>query len=140
MAICRWSSNDFKSDLYIYQSTYGGISVNIANSRYTHDPSVLPEWPTAPEFPGEEVARSDPAWLDYVRKYTERYKALKKMIEDADSEPIGGPLDGRTFSFETPREVVQFLEEEVIPCGKYVFPEGLIDDLKNWELIPDDDD
>lgn len=140
MAICRWSSDDYKCDLYIYHSVYGGIEVNIANSRYTHDPSVLPEWPTAPEFPGREIDQTSPAWLDYVQKFTERHKALKELMSDADLEPIGGPLDGRTFSFETPREVVQFLEEEVIPCGKYTFPEGLIDDLKNWELIPDDED
>lgn len=140
MALCRWSSDDFKCDLYIYQSVHGGIEVNIAVSRRTHDPSSLPEWPEAPEFPGGEIDQSDPAWQDYVRKYIERKRALMELLDNADLEPIGGPLDGRTFSFETPREVVQFLEEEVIPCGKYTFPEGLIDDLKNWELIPDDDD
>lgn len=131
MALCRFSSDDFRCDLYIYDAGRY-IQVMLAESHINYDRSLMPE---LPPLPPEDDIEGRKEWGQLALK---RYNLRHHLMDEAVAVPIGGPLDGKSFLFESTDEVVQFLQEEVIPCGKYRIPEWVIDSLKSWEFVPDD--
>lgn len=140
MAICRWSSDDFACDFYIYQdASFGGITMWIAGNHSNIDRDSLPGWPTwdAEKFPFETLDAESPEWKEYCRQWMAHKDALRAMLDSCEREVIDHEYAGGHFRFETPDEVVEFLEKEIIPTGKFNVPEWLIPDLKEWELIQD---
>lgn len=133
MAYCRWSDNDFDCDLYVYESVYGGFQVMIAGMRTVFDRSLLPDLPPSPDKSDQE----DKDWKDWVQKLWKWHKIRKDLFDNATHEPIGGPYDGQSRAFETAQEVIEFLENELAPTGKYRWPDYLIPDLEKWS--PDED-
>lgn len=135
MAICRWSSDEFKCDFYIYQdASFGGITVWIAGNHSIFDRDVLPEYPELPEVDAADNSNEVKEWAE---KYTEYNNALLDVLDNSPREDIDHELAGAHFRFETPEEVVKFLEEDIIPSGKFYVPEWLIPNLRTWELIED---
>jgi len=50
MAFVRWSSDDFKSDVYVYSDVNGGITTMVAKSRYKDGPPARLEGETLLEW------------------------------------------------------------------------------------------
>lgn len=86
MSYCRWSSDNFQCDLYIYEDVFGGWTIHVA-SRRTDPKAVIPE---VPPF-SEETAQE---WL-------KAYRAHMDAIHAADLIPIGLPHDGAHFNEPT---------------------------------------
>jgi hypothetical protein len=139
MAICRWSSDDFKCDLYIYQTVYGGIQVEIAGNHSNHDPSVI-DWPEDLPLAMLKEGMETPIVAEWANKMVAARRQLFDMLDTAERTLIDHPHAGGSFRFETAEEVVEFLEKEIIPSGKFIVPEWLISELQKWELIEDDDE
>lgn len=138
MAICRWSDEDFTCDFYIYESSlHGEIQVEIAGNHLDHDVKALGPWPESPSLEELVIKPPTPLVQEWAKAYRERNNALRAAMDAAKRTPIDHPYAGRGFHFKTPDEVVEFLEKEIIPSGKFNVPEWLIDSLKNWELIGD---
>lgn len=81
MSYCRWSSDSYRCDLYVYESD-DGFHTHVAGCRHVLDWSDLP--------PPVDV-REDP------EGYLSRHKALMAALDGAGLEPIGGPHDGESF-------------------------------------------
>lgn len=98
MSYCRFSSDNWKSDIYAFTHVDGGYVIHVAACRYVNpDPiPVLPEeaWHTLP--PGEltQILEAQQAWRDA-----------------ATLEPIGLEQDGEQFNVDTAAECVELLNK-----------------------------
>lgn len=44
MSYCRWSSDDFKCDIYAYADVAGGYTIHVAANRHREGSSPFPSW------------------------------------------------------------------------------------------------
>jgi hypothetical protein len=114
MSYCRWSSDDFECDLYIYESV-DGFQVHVASNRHVIDRSGLPP----------VVEFGDPDWAE---AWATRSMAVQELVEDAPLEKIDLPQAGESFSFETGDEAADKVEE-LIALGYHV-PDGVVESLR----------
>ena len=106
MSYCRFSSMDFKCDLYVYESDEG-VSVNVATSRVVGDvPSIN--------------------WADTETVYR-TYKAQMEFMKTAQRKTIGGAYDGMSWYGLSHLEAAGLVS--VLQDSGYIFPEDLIEDL-----------
>ena len=109
MSYCRWSSMNWKCDLYCYEGT-GGFTTHVAGNRVQGNaPELLPL--TAP--PDE--------WLKAYRKQL-------AFLKNAERVDIGLPHDRETFvdpDLERFLERLMYLRE----VG-YIFPDYVIESIK----------
>jgi len=117
MSYCRWSSNDFQCDVYVYEDTCGGWTTHVANNR------VVYAEPLPPPVPFDEDNMD--AWL-------ERHNKVTEMVHESERVPIGGPSDGQTFNDETAEACVARLE--VLRSEGYIVPQYAIDVLREESL------
>lgn len=88
MSYCRWSSDDFRCDLYCYEDVSGGWTTHVAASRTVDDP------PVAGEITGSMSDAEMATWLA-------AHKAQMAWLETAARRPVGGAHDGASFSDPT---------------------------------------
>ena len=91
MSYCRWSSDDYQCDVYVYADARGGWTTHVAARRrvYTEplpDPVDLPRGFTEDQFN---------AWYA-------RHRTVLDMADRAELVDIGLPHDGETFNDLTP--------------------------------------
>ncbi len=84
MSYCRFSSNDFQCDVYVYADVTGGFTTHVAGNRVVFG-GELPEVVTLED--GAHAAR----WYA-------RHKQVMEMVETAERETIKLPHAGETFS------------------------------------------
>lgn len=82
MSYCRFSSNDFDCDLYVYADVGGGITTHVAGIRFESDT----ERPRLPDL------RSDT-----IPEYLLRNKELTEWIKNARRVKIELPYAGTSF-------------------------------------------
>ena len=84
MSYCRWSSDNFRCDLYCYADVNGGYTTHVASNRVLGD---IPEikWPE-----GRSKEETD--------AFMESYKAQSAFLDNCGREDIGLPYDGQTFN------------------------------------------
>lgn len=106
MSYCRWSTDDFKCDLYVYEAD-DGISINVASMRVVGD---IPS-------------------LDWTNPET-LYKTYKEQMDFMDTvkrEPINLSQDGESFYGLTHTEAISMLE--MLKEEGYNFPQYVIEEL-----------
>lgn len=86
MSYCRWSSDNWKSDLYVYASVGDFYSINVAANRLVGD---------APEVPSILTPGLD------MEEYTKAYKAQLAWLHKAERVPIELPYAGESFAEDT---------------------------------------
>ncbi len=107
MSYCRWSSNDFGCDLYVYEGE-DGFAIHVASNRVVGNvPSV--DWSSA-------------------EKLHETYKAQMEFLDSANREPIGLQYDGESFYGLDHENAVDTLL--VLEAAGYIFPGHIITDIK----------
>ena len=109
MSYCRFSSDDFKSDVYLYYSVFNCYTLHIAGARAVSSkprPSVDKVYAVRPPkgAPRKEVM----AWS---RKLQAANKALIKWLDNAKRVPIKNRYAGQTLDLRTAREVYYKLLE-----------------------------
>ncbi len=112
MSYCRWSSDDYQSDVYAYEAETGFV-VHVASSRYKFS-SPLPS-------PVSYAEDGFDAWFA-------RQQAVTRMVDAADSVPIGLSLDGESLSYDTPGECADGLDR--LRLFGYRVPQYAIDSLR----------
>lgn len=110
MSYCRWSSDNWKSDVYAYESR-AGYEVYVATNRYT---SEIPAVPTIGSVPNGE-------WLS-------AYQAQMKAVHNAESKKIGGEYDGKFFLFDTLEQFYAGLKD--IQAKGYHVPPFVFDEIQ----------
>ena len=84
MSYCRWSSDDFNCDLYVYADVSGGWTIHVAGNRIVGEvPRV--DWPFDVECP---EARD---------RFGLQLAAQSSFLETAERRPIQLPHAGETF-------------------------------------------
>lgn len=95
MSYCRWSSNNFKCDVYCYESVHGCFTIHVASNR------IVDELPPEPfnfiDLPKEE----------FSKKCKEHHDALDK----AKHKKIGLKYDGQSFDCNTIEDMRNTLVE-----------------------------
>ena len=113
MSYCRFSSDGWTSDVYVYHSADGWV-IHVASMRYTN-PVPFPELPDHFwELPGEDVFPI--------------MSAQNSWIKQARPVSIGLPEDGRTFVDGTPEECADRLDQ--LQSLGYRIPAGVIESLR----------
>lgn len=113
MSYCRWSSEDFQCDVYVYEHCDGGWTTHVAGLRYVFA-EPLPE----------EVLFSEETCAAWI----ERHEKVSAMLNPDTMVAIGLPHDGKTFSDETPGDCADRLE--TLQKLGYRVPQYAIDDLR----------
>ncbi|MEJ7648634.1 MAG: hypothetical protein WKF57_06205 [Nakamurella sp.] len=115
MSLCRWSTDDYHCDVYIYDSD-DGVTIHVAGSRYIFTEPFPPEVPLSRAISAQLME----AWMA-------RQVVISRMIDEMTTEPIGLPHDGVTLIAETPGEAAQVLRDLV--TEGYRVPIWVIDAL-----------
>lgn len=111
MSYCRWSSDNWRSDIYAYEDASGSYTTHVASNRVAEPIPVEPSY-------NEEI---NAAWMA-------RHKAVMDYLASAERHPIGLPHDGATFSdpdLETFLETLETLRGE-----GYRVPESALEDVR----------
>lgn len=114
MSYCRFSSDNYRSDIYAYEHMEGGWMVNVAARRHTAATPipVLPlRWWNLEPQEAMNLLQAQRAWLD-----------------QADLTPIGLPHDGEEFVEESAAACLSRLE--YLRGLGYIVPQGAIDALR----------
>ncbi len=116
MSYCRWSTNDFQCDVYVYEDSWGGWTTHVASTRYV---LAGPLPPPAVFDPDDDTSWE--AWLS-------RHQQVQRMVDQADRVKIDLPHAGETFNDDTPAGCADRLEM-LLGLG-YVVPQDVIDELR----------
>lgn len=107
MSYCRWSTDDYMCDLYVYDSVSGGIAIHIATNRLTY----------------KEPLPDSVSYLD-IGAFMARNEKVGKMVDEADRVKIDLPYAGESWDGLSNDEAIEFLIE-LRQLG-YRFPEHVI--------------
>ena len=110
MSYCRWSSDDWKSDIYCYYDCGGYYAIHVAGRR-----------PTVKLPPSEHL------WPD-IDKWLPVHKEQMRLLENTQYVDIDLPFAGESFREKTPEDCLCRLLT-LRGLGYYV-PEGAIERLR----------
>jgi hypothetical protein len=116
VSYCRWSTDDFRCDLYCYQDVSGGWTTHVASSRYVGEGRPHEDWSLI--LKGEEDAA----------EFWRQHAALEAWLDKAKHESIGLPYDGATFHDYTLEGFLDLLI--TLKEAGYCFPDHVIDDVR----------
>jgi hypothetical protein len=110
MSYCRWSSDNYKSDLYCYEDFRGGWTTHVASNRIVGDVPPLPDILS--------VSTED---------YMAAYRVQSAFLDTAERRPIGGPHDGETFNDHT----LEAFKERLLSlrAAGYCFPDYVLEEV-----------
>jgi len=115
VSYCRWSSDDWRSDLYVYESDQG-VEIHVASNRKPQAFfDALP--PRVPCDPHDEAV---------FARWFERGQDVRALLDAYESEPIGLPHDGQSFTVDI--EDAAGAVAALALIGYHV-PDGVVDAL-----------
>ena len=106
MSLCRFSSMNFKCQVYCYESENGYV-IHLADNKHVGD---IPEVPSVGTIPNEE-------WI-------ELYKKRNDALDNAKREKITLPYAGESFYNLTFEEMIEQMKE-LKEIG-YIFPQYIL--------------
>lgn len=110
MSYCRWSSDGFMCDLYIYADSDGGYTIHVASSKLKE---------RAPEYWWKGIS---------TEEFQAAHELYREHMDTVERETIGLAYDGRTFNFPTSDEAADFVET-LIETG-YNVPDYVVPSLR----------
>jgi len=81
MSYCRFSSDDFQCDVYVYESCHGGFDLHVAGRRH--------------EFK-EPIPEKIPFDKEHQAEWFKRHSKIIRMCDAAEMVDIGLSHDGET--------------------------------------------
>lgn len=114
MSYCRWSSDNWRCDLYCYGDSQGGFTTYVAGNR------VVGEIPKEPELKLVDG--------ELPENFMAEHNAVMAFLDKAERRPIGLPHDGETFNDP---DLASFLERvtELRKIG-YNVPDYVFDEIR----------
>ena len=113
MSYCRFSCNDFQSDIYCYEHVGGFFAIHVACNR--------PVW-------GDKLPPEEDYTQENIEAWVKRHNRVMEMLDDIPREDIGLPHDGERFCEPTAQAALERLLE-LRDIG-YNVPQHAIDGLK----------
>lgn len=124
MSYCRFSCNDWRSDVYAYEDFTGGWTTHVAGRRIKSDV----ELPQLPPWLSPDKADNDTEVQKWAEEYFHIFKLQhEKLREEGIFELIGLPYDGQTFNDATIEEFRDRLLE--LRAIGYQVPQHAIDSV-----------
>ncbi len=117
MSYCRWSSDDFQCDVYVYESEDGYVIHVASNRLFWLVPLPKPYTGYGDEFDFED-------WY-------QRHRTVRDLMDSPDTHtiaPIGLPHDGETFIEDDAEEAAARLVE--LQKLGYQVPDYAIEELR----------
>ena len=109
MSYCRWSTDNFKCDVYAYESQ-SGFEIHVAARRVVGD---VPPLANILEVSTDEFMKS--------------YNAHHEFLETAERLNIGLEYDGKSFTCDTLEEFLEKLKE--IKSKGYNVPDSVFEEV-----------
>lgn len=128
MSYARFSTDDHRSDVYVYESANGFI-IHTAGCRTGLTEEELSQLPPAPK--SLDTPEDMEAFVLRSRRVTELLLNMDREVEFIDS-----PIAGETFTCDSPGETAERLEE-LREEGFYV-PQRAFDALREEQLVLDE--
>jgi hypothetical protein len=126
VSYCRWSSDWFRCDLYVYEHVDGYFAIHVAG-RTNKACDNLP-----PEFDADEEEAFDVGrWLALTEKL---HTLMGEGFDDSKYRPLNLPHDDETF--EEPTYGAMIRRVEMLVALGYRVPKGLVASLRA-DLAPD---
>src|SRR5690606_10625668 len=123
MSYCRFSSDDWLCDVYVYEDVRGGWTTHVAGARHVLDRSNLPEITVEvghPDWPAQYVARHqaligqmiafEGEGTDIEGKRPGPFYKASQIKRVGRMEEINLPHAGETFNDPTPGDCADRLE------------------------------
>ena len=114
MSFVRFSDDNWKSDVYAYESKEG-FELHVASNRVVGE---IPKRPSLGEIPYMEPG-----------EFLRMHQAQMTFLETAERVPIGGPHDGESFLYNTLRELYDGLKE--LSADGYHVPAFVFEDVED---------
>ena len=112
MSYCRFSSDDWASDLYVYAHVDGGYAIHVAGNRVVGD-----------------VPKCEHLFTkDTLPQFFEAHEVQMRFLDTAKRVPIGLPCDGESYYLATALETLDKLYD-LRDLGYHV-PQYALDALK----------
>lgn len=109
MSYCRFSSANWRSDVYVFEHCYGGWQIYVAGNRVVGD---IPEEGS----------------LDDIDDFVKKHKVVMDFLGSAEREKIDLPYAGEGINMPTAKDAAEKLRE--LEKLGYFIPEGVIDELE----------
>ncbi len=119
MSYCRWSSDNFKCDVYCYEDVSGGWTTHVAASKAV----------------GDIPPADDDLFMNDVEKWLLAHRKQMDFLATTERKPIGLPHDGKSFNdpdLQSFRGRLTMLKDAGYNVPAYVF-ETIDEEIKNAE-------
>lgn len=117
MAYCRWSSNNFMCDLYVYMNCNGGWTIHVANNRTIKEPPKV-DW---------NLIHDEKKW-----KLLNKQRAKQsRFLDKAKRAKIGLKHDGESFynlDYESTLKTLKMLHNEGYRFDYFYIAKAIIED------------
>lgn len=120
MALVRFSSDNWRSDVYVYEAAEGW-TIHIACNRLVGN---VPEVPSIFSIP----LKGNPGHEEALKEWLKKHQEQMDWLENAERKEIGGHFDGETRFGLTAEEAAAELKQ--IKKAGYCVPDGVIELLQ----------
>lgn len=118
MSYARFSTDNFRSDVYVYLSARGWV-IHVAANKV-----VLPDGVEVPDVTAQTLDGTEEA----AQKVTALWAGRTEILQNATHEPIGGGYDGQEFVLSTADECLAILRK--LGAKGYYVPQSALDKLE----------
>lgn len=114
MSYCRFSSDNWKSDVYVYASAEDCYSIHVAGNRTVGETPEVPDIRTADFDEWKAAHDAQMAWLNKV----ERHKidlpyAGESFCEESPEAAVARLKELQEIGYHVPQYAIERLEEEI---------------------------
>lgn len=119
MSYCRWSSDGWRCDVYVYKDVSGGWTTHVAGRKRVHpEPCPQLDWDAIRDRTKDEKVAAIESWQ----------RAERAWLDQAQMVDIGLPHDGARFNDDTAGDCANTLE--MLRAAGYWVPQYAIDSLR----------
>lgn len=124
MSYCRWSTNHFECDVYVYEHAYGGWTTHVAGRRRKNKlpdeiKALYPSMDVGPDEFGRRMMAYSNAEREWTKsqphfvvmgKDTKRNPIPMYFLAASEYDPLPAPWAGQTYMDPTPGECAARLQ------------------------------
>jgi hypothetical protein len=121
VSYCRFSSDNWKSEVYVYANVSGAWTIHVAGNKVV---GPVPE----EDLSFLDLEKDSPEWQAAADRWVASHKVAMDYLRTAERRDITLPFAGETFDTASPGECADKLQE-LVDIGYHV-PDGVIADLR----------
>lgn len=114
MSYCRWSSDNWKSDVYVYAHVDGFYSINVAANRTVGDTPIVPDITTTPLEEWKIAHDEQMKWLDIAKREKIDLPYAGESFEEWSAEEAVERLVAlQELGYHVPQYAIESIREEI---------------------------